>query len=201
MTVFCPLFRAECREHECMMFRNEECLFVTFLRGVSYEDSGPEEIIESSRFEQSREIHVPDWLEEKTAEELAEDILEFQKRRYPEEEFLNMYTITDIYWEEKVEDQHNLPSEIRNKIYNANSFAQSMFRKEKERLKANRLRKEHTELPSLVGQCVDWARENELEKVSEKDVSAFIFERKLEVMPATRRLIYTKANRELNRGR
>lgn len=197
MTVFCPFFRDECKGHECMMFRNEECLFVRFLQESPIENLEPHEIMESSRFELN-EVEVPDWLEESTAEEIAEDIVEFKNRRYPEE-FLNMYTISDLYFKEKEVDEHHLPIEIRTKIDNATSFAQSIVRKEKERMDAKKIEKEHAQLPSFVSQCIDWARENGLEKLTIKDVEAYVSEKRLDITPATRRLIYLKTKNELKR--
>jgi hypothetical protein len=198
MTVFCPFFRGECKGHECMMFRNEECLFVTFLQESPHEDLEPQVIMESSRFELN-EVEVPDWLEENTAEEIAEDIVEFKNRRFPNE-FLDIYTISNIYWKEKGVDQNHLPSEIRTKTYDATSFAQSIVRKEKERMDAEKIEKEHAQLPSFVSQCIDWARENGLEKLTIKDVEAYVSERRLDITPATRRLIYLKTNNELKRS-
>jgi len=198
MTIFCPFFRDECKGHECMMFRNEECLFVTFLQVTPSENLEPQESMVSSRYELN-EVEIPDWLEENTAEEIAEEIVDFKNRRYPNE-FIDVYTISDIFWKEKGIDKTQLPSDIRDKTYNAISFAQSIVRKEKEKIEAEKIEKEYEQLPSLVMQCIDWARENGLEKLTIKDVGGFIFEKRLDITPATRRLIYTKAKIEMKRN-
>jgi hypothetical protein len=201
MNTFCPFFKDVCRGNECVMFRNEECLIVAFLQKVSEETPEPEEILETTQFESHQEIDVPDWLETKTAEEIAEDILEFKRKTFPEEERLSIYTVSNFFWEKHGIEQFRLPSEIRLKIHQADTLAQIMIRKEEENKKKERMEKENAELPSLVSHCVDWARTNGLKRLNVADVDAYILERNLDLLKETKRAIYAKANVELKSSR
>jgi len=201
MKNFCPFLKDDCRGNECMLFRNEECLFVTFLQNVSEEIPQTEGIMETIRFEQEQETDAPDWLETKTAEEIAEEILEFKKKTFPEEERLSIYTVTNFFWEEHGIEQFRMPSEIRLKMQQTVTLAQIMARKEQEKMKKERMEKENSELPSLVSRCVDWARTNGLKRLTVADVDAYILERNLDLLKETRRAIYAKANFELKSNR
>jgi len=200
MKTFCPFLKDTCRGNECMMFRNEECIFVAFLQNY-FEDSSETEMLETNELTPNQEIDVPDWLETITSEEIAENILEFKNKRYPEEEFLGIHSVIRMYWDEKGIEEYQMPSEIQSKIYRANTFAQIMIRKEKKKLKDEKLEKENSELPSLVGRCVDWAKANGLKRLTVADVDAYILERKLDILNETRRAIYAKANVELKCAR
>jgi len=201
MKIFCPFTKDDCKGNECMMFRNEDCLFVTFLQSVSEETPQTEGIMETIRFEQEQETDAPDWLETKTAEEIAEEILEFKKKTFPEEERLSIYTVTNFFWEEHGIEQFRMPSEIRLKMQQTVTLAQIMARKEQENKKKERMEKENAELPSLVSRCVDWARTNGLKRLTVADVDAYILERNLDILKETRRAIYAKANVELKSNR
>ena len=58
MNTFCPFFKDICRGNECVMFKNEECLIVTFLQNISEESPQSEGIIETNEFEMQQEIDV-----------------------------------------------------------------------------------------------------------------------------------------------
>lgn len=201
MNSFCPFFKDVCRGNECVMFRNEECLVVSFLQKVSEESPEIEGIVETNGFELSREIEVPDWLETKTAEEIAEEILEFKKKTFPEEGHLSIFTVSNFFWEKHGIEQFRMPSEIRLRMQQADTLAQIMARNEQEKMKNERLEKESAELPSLVSRCVDWARTNGLKRLTVADVDAYILERNLDLLKETRRAIYAKTNVELKSSR
>jgi hypothetical protein len=201
MNTFCPFFKDVCRGNECVMFKNGECLIVAFLQNLSEETPQSEGLLETSGFELRQETDVPNWLETKTAEEIAEDILEFKKKTFPEEESLSIYTVTNFFWERQGIEQFHMPSEIRLKIQQADTLAQIMARKEQEKMKNERMEKETAELPSLVSRCVDWARTNGLKRVTVADVDAYILERNLDILKETRRAIYAKTNVELKSRR
>jgi hypothetical protein len=59
------------------------------------------------------------------------------------------------------------------------------------------LAKEKDELPSLVSQCVDFARMNGLKKLTLSDVDTFIIEKELDLMHETKRAVYSMANVKL----
>lgn len=197
MNTFCPFFRDNCRGNECIMFRDGDCLVVKFFQSVSEEHPERGEIVETTRFEIEEEAEVPDWLNNFTAEEIASEILEFKKERFPEEEYIHIHTAITLFWEEKGIQRYRMPSEISIKISQADTLASIMYRKEQQNQKKIRMEKENTELPSLVGRCVDWARTNNLKRVTVADIDAYILENELDILNETKRAIYAKTNVDL----
>jgi hypothetical protein len=83
---FCPLLREKCKESECVMFRDNNCLLVSFFENIEIGAPTPEQIT------------PPDWLKEITVEKLAEEILEFAKN---EKTALEYYSGGGGFWESK----------------------------------------------------------------------------------------------------
>ena len=201
MNTFCPFFKETCRGNECVMFRNEECLFVSYLQNVS-EGIPSEEIIERSRIEFHREeAEVPDWIKTRTPEELAVEMLEFNKKEFSEDEHFGFHTISNFFWKSKGIERFLMPSDIQLKIERANILARREILKEAETQKRERLEKEKEELPSLVSHCVDWARTNGLKRLTLGDIDAYIMERNLDILKETRRALYATANVKLKSKR
>ena len=196
MNTFCPFFKETCRGNECVIFRNEECLFVSFLQIVS-EGVPSEEIIERRIEFQREEVEVPAWIKTRTPEELAVEMLEFKKKEFPENEKLGFHTISNFFWKSKGIERYAMPSDIELKVERANILAQREILKEEERQKKEQWEKEKEELPSLVSQCIDWARTNGLKRLTLGDIDAYIMERNLDILKETRRALYAMANVKL----
>ena len=198
MNTFCPFFKENCRGNECVMFRNEECLIVSFLQSVSEGVPPSVEITEPSRIEfHRREAEVPDWIKTRTAEELAVEMLEFKRKEFSEDEDLGFHRISDFFWKSKGVETYYMPSDIQLKVERANILAQKEILKEAEMQKKERLEKEKEELPSLVSQSIDWARTKGLKRLTVADIDAYIMERNLDLLNETRRALYAMANVEL----
>jgi len=198
MNTFCPFFKETCKGNECVMWRDEACLIVSFLQIASEGVPSPEQIMETSRIEIHREeAEVPDWIKTRTAEELAVEILEFKKKEFPEDEYLGLHTISNFFWENKGIEHYYMPSEIRLKIERANILARTQIHREAEKQKKEQMQKEKEGLPSLVSHCVDWARTNGLKRLTLADIDAYILERNLDILKETRRGLYAIANVEL----
>jgi len=199
MNTFCPFFKETCRGNECVMWSNEKCLIVSFLQIASEGILPTEEVVETSRFEiQREEVEVPDWLETRTAEELAVEILEFKKKEFPEDEYSGLHTISSLFWQNKgIVHTYNMPSEIQLKMNRADILARTQVRREEEDQRRNQMEKEKEELPSLVSHCIDWARTHGLKRLTVADVDAYILERNLDILKETRRALYAMANVQL----
>jgi len=202
MNTFCPFFKETCKGNECVMWRDEACLIVSFLQIASEGVPSPEQIMETSRIEIHREeAEVPDWIKTRTAEELAVEILEFKKKEFPEDEYLGLHTISNLFWEKKGIEHYQMPSEIRLKINRANILARTQIHREAEKQKKEQMQKEKEELPSLVSHCIDWARTNGVIRLTLADIDAYIFERNLDILKETRRALYAMANVQLKSKR
>lgn len=198
MNTFCPFFKENCRGNECVMFRSGECVIVSSLQGISAGVPSSVEIMEPSGIEfHRREAEVPDWIKTRPPEELAVEMLEFKKKEFSEDENLGFHTISDFFWKSKGIERFLMPSDIQLKIERANILARREILKEVETQKKERLEKEKEELPSLVSQCIDWARTNGLKRLTLGDIDAYIMERNLDILKKTRRALYAMANVKL----
>lgn len=205
INTFCPFLKEKCKGNECVMWKNEECVLVSFLEhvqeGVPLSEEGMptlEEGIERSPIILHREeAEVPDWIKKRTPEELAVEMLEFMNKEFPEDEGFSFHTASRYFWENKGVQEFLMPSEARLKIQRAEFLAQREIKRKAEAERKRKLKEEKDEIPSLVGQCVDWAKDNSLKKVTLADVDSFLFEKDLELMPETKRILYAMANVKL----
>jgi hypothetical protein len=67
--------------------------------------------------------------------------------------------------------------------------------------KKRRLTEEKEELPSLVSQCVDWARVNSLKRLTLADVDTFVMEKELDLLNEIKRAMYAMTNVKLKSGK
>ena len=202
MNTFCPFFKETCKGNECVMWRNETCLIVSFLQITSEGVPSSEEIMESSGIEFHRkEAEVPDWIKTRTAEELAVEMLEFKKKEFSEDEKLGFHTISNFFWNSKGVERFLMPTDIRLKVEKANILAQKEILREAETEKRERLKKEKEELSSLVSHCIDWARTNGLKRLTLADIDAYIMERNLDILNETKRALYAMSNVKLKSGK
>jgi len=207
MNSFCPFYKENCKGNECVMFKNEVCLIVSFLQHISEtpEESMPssEESLEESRsgmILNREEAEVPKWLKTSTPEELAVEMLEFKKKEFPDER-VSFHTLSRFYWSEKSVQKFFLPTEIEMKIDKAEMMAQRELLREEETQKKQRLEKEKDELPSLVSQSVDWARIKGMKRLTLADVDSYAMEKDLDILKETKRALYSMANLKLKTGK
>jgi len=207
MDTLCPFFKETCHGNECVMWKDEECLIASFLQRIS---EAPKENIPSSEeiIERSggglilhrEEAEVPKWLKTSTPEELAAEMIEFKKKEFPEEGVFGFHTMSRYYWSNKSVEKFLMPPEIQVKIERTELLAQKEILREEETQRKERLEKEKEELPSLVSQCVDWARINGLKRLTLADVDTYILEKDLTILQEMRRALYAMANLKLKTG-
>ena len=206
MNSFCPFYKENCKGNECVMFKNEVCLIVSFLEHVS-EEIPEEEISEEEGIERSgliphrEEAEVPDWIKKRTPEELAIDILEFKKKEFPEDEEVHFHTLSNFFWKSKGIESYLMPSEAQLKMDRAEFLAEREITRKEEAQKKKRLMEEKEEIPSLVSQVIDWARINGLKRLTLSDVDTYILEKDLDILYETKRALYAMANLKLKTGK
>jgi len=206
MENLCPFFKEACHGNECVMWKNEECLIASFLQRISEaQEKGlpsTEEITGTGGMILHREeTEVPKWLKTSTPEELAVEMLEFKEKEFPNEEKVSFHTLSRFFWENKGVERFFLPSEAQLKIERANYLAERQIAKEEDAEKKKRLAREKEELPSLVSQCLDWARMNNLRRLTLADVDTFVMEKELVLLNETKRSMYAIANVKLKSGK
>ena len=103
MNISCPFFKDECRGNECVMWKDEKCLIVTFMENFV---RPPEE----EREERApivvghlglEEKEVPDEIKSATPEELAAELISFAKKEFPDEERVLIHRVSDLFWGSK----------------------------------------------------------------------------------------------------
>jgi hypothetical protein len=202
MDNLCPFFKETCHGNECVMWKNEECLLVTFLQRIQEGVPTSEEGIDRTGMILHREeAEVPKWLKTSTPEELAVEMLEFKDKEFQKEEKVSFHTLSRFFWQNKGVERFFLPPKAQLKIEQANYLAERQIAKEEDAKKKKRLSEEKEELPSLVSQCVDWARINGLKRLTLADVDTFIMEKDLDVLNETKRAIYAMGNVRLKSGK
>ena len=196
MDNMCPFFKEECHGNQCTMWNDEECLIVRFLKGfqTTEQDSAPPDGANMTE-------KATQWLKNETPETLAKQMLEFKDEEFPKDEDVQFHTLSHLFWTNKGIDAYFLPSDVQLKKEQANIIAQRRFEKEKEEKQRARLAYEKEELPSLVGQCIDWARVNGLNKITLSDVDTFVMEKELDILYETKRALYSMANLKLKTGK
>jgi hypothetical protein len=205
MNTFCPFLKENCKGNECVMFKNEECLIVSFLKNVSEEDrpevSEIEGIERGGLILHREEAEVPEWIKKRTPEDLAVEILEYKKKEFPEDEEVSFHTVSDFFWKSKGVESYLMPSEAQLKMDRAEFLAEREITKKEEAQKKKRLMEEKEELPSLVSQIIDWARINGLKRVTLSDIDTYILEKDLDILYETKRALYAMSNLKLKTGK
>lgn len=133
-----------------------------------------------------------------TEEELANEMVEFMKKNYSENLQNRFYFLTQLFWETKL-GEHSLNSrEDKLKKERAESLAEEKLKREKQEQAKQKLESEKARLPSLVSQCVDWARAKGLKKkILQNDIQAFLMEKDLDLLGMTQQDLYRMANSKL----
>jgi len=197
----CPFYKKKCLGNQCVMWKDESCLIVSFMENFVKQ---PEEEIEEHipldyETEEIREKEVPTEIKLATPEELAAKLVDFAKKEFPDEERIWIRNIAQLFWKSKNIERWGLPPEIQLKIEKAEMLAQKQLDNEREIKEKEQLEKEKAELPSLVSSCVDWAKERGLKRITKADVEAFLLEKNIEILPQTQRSLYAMANVEIKR--
>jgi len=125
----------------------------------------------------------------KSEEELASELVEFMKKEFPREEQRFSYSATSLFWQLKGVETHVFPRDpkIELKVEKVNSLARLKLEQETRR-------REKEIVPKLVEECVKWAKENGLKKVTRANVDYFLTEKNQPLSKLIRDAIYNKVN-------
>ena len=199
INTFCPLTRDECKGNECVMWKDEKCILVSFLEkfGHQYDEILSSPLAETEILDDEEKPKVPDWIKNKTVEEIAIEILDYIKIEFPEriDYFASRYI--NQFWSAREIHQYSMPQEIVLKMQKVTFMAENEFRKQCGEERKQKIQNEKAELPSLVGQCLDWARINGLTRITVADVETFMIEKDIELLPETKRALYAMSNFKL----
>ena len=194
----CPFFKKKCLGNQCVMWKDETCLVVSFMENFVGQPPAEFERPEPLGFEmETREVEVPTEIKLATPEELAAKLVDFAKKEFPDEDRIWIRNVAQLFWGSKKVSRYGMPPEIQLKIEKAEILAQKQLEKEGEVKEREILEKEKVELPSLVSSCVDWAKDHGLKRITKADIDAFLLEKDIEILPQTQRSLYAMANVEI----
>ena len=204
MNVFCPFIKDKCKEDECVMYRYEKCSIISLVERLSiYSEKGD---VESGPIRRTRGkitgTEVLDEIKSSTPEKLAEQLISFAKDKFPGDEEIELYSVSELFWPIKFGiSKFDAPPDIKLKIEQTERIAGNLLDKEQERIEKERIEEEKGKLPSWVILCVDWAISKGLKTVTKTDIKAFLAEKNIEILPQTLNLLHAKVNIELKSKR
>ncbi len=159
-----------------------------------------------------KKMEIPSEIKSASAEAIAEKMFKFIKR-YTISLGLDIETdiwnewrrLVHMFWISEgcgnIEDMiilGTLDDDLSLKLMEAEIIVRQRFLKEKEDKEKERFEKERKELlPSLIKECVEWAREKGFNKLTKQDIEAFLFEKDIEISKLARRGLYLMVNVEL----
>jgi len=86
----CPFFKKKCLGNQCVMWKDETCLVVSFMENFisqpPEEFERPEPLTHLGFESETRELEVPTEIKLATPEELAAKLIDFAKKEFPDEE-------------------------------------------------------------------------------------------------------------------
>lgn len=192
-TKLCPFFKTNCKGNQCVMCRDGQCLVVNYLRPSNWEEvpSGEGQIKDAKP-------SLPEWLKTGTPEDLAQKIMEFKEKEFPTGK--NYRQICYFFRDNEGLNECHLPPDIDLKLSRAEDIVSEKLAKAEIDKKKAQLEKERKELPSLVDQCIIWATDSGLKRVTLPDIDAFILQKDLDILYETKRTLYSMVNVKLKRA-
>ena len=125
-----------------------------------------------------------------TAEDLANAMVKFMESNNPENPNRNFYDVSQLFWENKSGYNRDYSIEDKVKIQKAEDLVCEELTTKRQEKEKQRLESEKAKLPSLVTQCVEWARAKGAKKIIWCDIEAFLREKDLQLLSITQRDLY-----------
>jgi len=165
-------------------------IYHAFIKSAEWFTPSEEEEIEEGG-ENIKEI------EEKTVEELSQEMIKYCKEEFPEvfEDVKNIRNMQESFWLEMgIENIYGLDPKLRLKIGKVNEKVEREILEEKKK-------KEQEILPKLVEECVEWARELGLNKVTKTNIHAFLDEKGISLTSPSKESLFVRVNNLLKTKR
>lgn len=217
MGTYCPLARENCKQDDCVMWRNENCLIIQIIEDFTL---GPEGIAVDGTLEDYKDFgislpitppgssgyhsspkQVPKEIEQSSPEELAQELTTFANEEFPDEENLYIARFSDLFWKKKNLERWDLPFDIEMKVRKAEILAQTKLSEERQARLKKQLEEEKTELDKLVSSCVVWAKDQGLSRLTKSDVEVFLMEKEINILYQTKNALYAMSNTRLKSRR
>jgi len=94
----CPFFKKKCLGNQCVMWKDETCLVVSFMENFVSQPPEEFERPEPLGFEtETREVEVPTEIKLATPEELAAKLVDFAKKEFPDEDRIWIRNVAQLF--------------------------------------------------------------------------------------------------------
>ncbi|MEM3787060.1 MAG: hypothetical protein QXZ59_06720 [Nitrososphaeria archaeon] len=123
-------------------------------------------------------------LQTKSENELAEEALAFFEKSIP----TTGYHGLELFWENKGINKWMLEPKLRFKVEKVEALVEQ-----------KRIEKEKELLPKLVEECLKWAQDNGLSRITKSNIDYFLIEKNIELTRTSRDVLYNKVNFILQR--
>lgn len=123
---------------------------------------------------------------EKDPNELADQYVEFMEKEYPDGNRMELWTTEKEFFETIGIPANVYDEKARRLTERVSALARRIMEKN-----------EKEALPELIDECVDWAEENDLSKVTKTLVIGFLAEKGLSLFQTNKDILHTKVNFKL----
>ncbi|MEM3538466.1 MAG: hypothetical protein QW193_01115 [Nitrososphaerales archaeon] len=135
-------------------------------------------------------------IQSKDENQLADEMLVFLSKEFPEANMIG-YRNTELFWEQKGIHRWSLEPKLRLKVEKAEAIVRQKLEQERLKKEKEQIEKEKKLLPKLVEECLDWARNNQIKKVTKSNIDYFLIEKEIELTKTSRDALYNQVNFKL----
>ncbi len=198
MATFCPLIKDQCKQEDCIFFGElNQCMIAQYFF-AQYLTTVKQAAINRANStvdkDEDDEIVIPEDIKNSSVDELADECVEFAKKDNQSGEEMQ-YFDRQFYWDflkSKDIEEFDLPKELQSKLHKVLTLAEKKWEAERNQEEKERLQKEKLTIPELAEKCTNWARQNNLTRVTQGDLSAFLIENDLAILPETKTMLLSK---------
>jgi len=132
-----------------------------------------------------REDVLPPEISKKSENELAKEFLDYLLKEFPNPGRHEIYTAEHAFWEEKGVERYfgSKGRLLINKV--SNIVSRKLEEREKEMI------------PKLIDECIRWAKDNDLNKLTKTNIIGFLSEKGIELSSNNKNILHTKVSLKL----
>jgi len=155
--------------------------------GVSY---GREEQISKEALEE---------LQNKDENQLAEEMLAFVSKEFPDLDRVGLYHKSELFWNQKGIGRWRLEPKLQFKIEKVDTIFREKLEQELAKKVKEQIEKEKEILPKLIEECLEWAKKNQIKKVTKSNIDYFLTEKEIGLTKISRDIMYNQVNFKIQR--
>lgn len=133
------------------------------------------------------EKELPKEIENKSAEELANELWDFMLKEYPNAGLRERYSIEKTFW-------------MKKGVYRYDSIKANLLI---DKVSSIILRKidesEKEKIPDTVEKCINWLKKYQMKKLTKTDLNGFLAENSLDLSTTNRSIIHSRVNLKLKK--